>query len=66
MAKFNRSILKSYDLDVDLSKESDKGSETEPTNISSEVTEKSSSQTPQFKFDQCSIKGASYKGITLE
>ena len=27
------------------------------------MTEKSSSQTPQFKFDQCSIKGASYKGV---
>ena len=27
------------------------------------MTENSSSQTPQFKFDKCSIKGASYKGV---
>ena len=27
------------------------------------MTEKSSSKTPQFKFDQCSIIGASYKGL---
>ena len=63
MAQFDKSILESHDEDVDPSKESDNGSETEPTNISSEVTEKSSCQTPQFKFDQCSIKGASYKGV---
>ena len=46
MAKSDKSILESYDKDVHPSKESDKGRETEPTNISSEVTEKSSSQTP--------------------
>ena len=61
VTKLNKSILKSYDYDVDPSKES--FSENEPTHISSEGTEKWSSQTPQFKLDQCSFKGASYKGV---
>ena len=47
MAKLDNSILESSDKDVHPSKESNKGSETEPTNIS-EVTEKSAHQVPQF------------------
>ena len=63
MAKSNKSVLESSDKDVHPSKESNKGSETEHTNISYEVTERSSYQTPQFKCDMCSIQGASYKGV---
>ena len=40
MAKLDNCILESSDKDVHPSKDSNKGSETEPTNIS-EVTEKS-------------------------
>ena len=52
MAKSDNSILESSDKDIHPSKESNKGNETEPTNIS-EVTEKSASQVPQFNCDQC-------------
>ena len=55
MAKSDNSILESSGEDVNPSKESNEGSETEPTNIS-EVTEKSASQVPQFNCDQCSIQ----------
>ena len=55
MAKLDTSILESSDKDVHPSTESNKGSETEPTNIF-EVTEKSANQVPQFNCDQCIIK----------
>ena len=45
-------ILESSDKDVHPSKESNKGSETEPSNIS-EVNENSASQVSQFNRDQC-------------
>ena len=47
VAKLDNSILESSDKFIHPSKESNKGSETEPTNIS-EVTEKSAHQVPQF------------------
>ena len=56
MAKLDNSILESSDKGVHPSKESNKGSETEPTNIS-EVTEKSAYQVPQFNCDQCISNG---------
>ena len=62
MAKSVNSILESSDKDLHPSKESNKCSETEPTNIS-EVTEKSLSQVPQFICDQCIFQGASYKDV---
>ena len=62
MAKSDNSILESSGEDVNPSKESNEGSETEPTNIS-EVTEKSASQVPQFNCDQCIFQGASYKEV---
>ena len=62
MAKLDNSILESSDKDVHPSKESNKGSETEPTNIS-EVTEKSAYQVPQFNCDQCIFQGASCKEV---
>ena len=62
MAKLDNSILESSDKDVHPSKESNKGSETEPTNIS-EVTEKSAYQVPQFNCDQSIFQGASYKEV---
>ena len=62
MAKSNKSILESSDKDVHPSKESNKGSLIEPTNIS-EVTEKSASQVPQFNCDQCIFQGASCKEV---
>ena len=62
MAKLDNSILESSDKDVHPSKESNKGSETEPTNIS-EVTEKSAHQVPQFNCDQCIFQGASCKEV---
>ena len=54
--------LESSDKDVHPSKESKKGSDTEPTNIS-EVTEKSAHQVPQFNCDQCIFQGASCKEV---
>ena len=48
MAKLDNSILESSDKDFHSSKDSNKGSETEPTNIS-EVTEKSG-QVSQFSL----------------
>ena len=60
--KSDNFILESSDKDVHPSKESNKCSETEPTNIS-EVTEKSASQVPQFNCDQCIFQGASYKEV---
>ena len=55
VAKLDNSILESSDKDVHPSKDSNKGSETEPTNIS-EVTENSGQQVPQFNCDQCISK----------
>ena len=57
-----KSILESSDEDVHSSKESNKGSETEPTTIS-EVTEKSASRVPQFTCDQCIFHGSFYKEV---
>ena len=51
MVKSDNSILESSDKDVPPSKESNKGSETEPTNIS-EVTEKSAYQVSRLNCDQ--------------
>jgi hypothetical protein len=51
MAKLDNSILESSDKDIQArypSKESNKGSDTEPT-IIPEATEKSAHQVPQFK-----------------
>ena len=62
MEKADNSILESSDKDVHPSKESNKSSETEPTNIS-EVTEKSAYQVPQFNCDQCIFQGTSYKEV---
>ena len=62
MAKLDNSIMESSDKDVHPSKESNKGSETEPTNIS-EVTEKSAHQVPQFNCDQCISQRASCKEV---
>ena len=52
VAKLDNSILESFDKYIHPSKDSNKGSETEPTNIS-EVTEKIGHQVPQFNCDQC-------------
>ena len=52
VAKSDNFILESSDKDVHPSKESNKGSETEPSNIS-EVNENSASQVSQFNRDQC-------------
>ena len=49
--------------DIHPSNYSDKRSETEHTNILSEGTEKSASQTPKFKCDLCSFQRASDKGV---
>ena len=62
MAKSDKSTLESSDKDVHLSKVSNKGSETEQTNIP-EVTEKSAYQVPQFNCDQCIFQGASCKEV---
>ena len=62
MAKLDNSILESSEKDVHPSKESNNGSETDPTNIS-EVTEKSLHQVPQFNCDQCIFQGASCKEV---
>ena len=62
MAKLDNSILESSDKDVHPSKESNKGCETEPTNIS-EVTEKSAQHVPQFNCDQCIFQGSSCKDV---
>ena len=63
VSKSDKSIQESSDKDVHPSNDSDKRSETEHTNILSEVTEKSASQAAKFKCDQCSFKGASDKGV---
>ena len=55
MAKLDNSILESSDKDIHPSKDSNKFSETEPTNIS-EVTEKFGHKVPQFNCDQCIFK----------
>ena len=62
VAKLDNSIMESSDQDVHPSKYSNKGSKTEPTNIS-EVKEKSGHQVPQFNCDQCIFQGASCKEI---
>ena len=62
MAKLDNSIPESSDKDVHPSKDSNQGSETEPTNIS-EMTEKSGHQVPQFNCDQCIFQGASCKEV---
>ena len=59
--KSDNSFLESSDKDVHPRKESNKCSETEPTNIS-EVTEKSAPQ-HQFNCDQCIFQWASYKDV---
>ena len=61
MAKLDNYILESSEKDVHPSKESIKGSETEPTNLS-EVTEKSAHQV-QFNCDQCIFQGTSCKEV---
>ena len=62
MAKLDNSILESSDKYIHPSKEVNKGSDTEPANIS-EVTEKSANQVPQFNCDQCIFQGASCKEV---
>ena len=62
MAKLDNSVLESSDKNVHPSKESNKGSETEPKNIS-EVTENSAHQVPEFNCDQCIFQGASSKKV---
>ena len=62
VAKLDNSILESSDKDIHPSKDSNKGSETEPTNIY-EVTEKFGHQVPQFNCDQCIFQGASCKKV---
>jgi hypothetical protein len=62
VAKLDNSILESSDNGIHPSKEINKGSDTEPTNIS-EVTEKSANQVPQFNCDQCIFQGASCKEV---
>ena len=56
--------MESSDKDVHPSKDSNKGSETEQTNIS-EVTEKSGHQVPQFNCDQCISKELLAKKLSI-
>ena len=62
MAYLDNSILESSGKHVHPSREANKGSDTEPTNIS-EVTEKFAHQVPQFNCDQCIFLGASCKEV---
>ena len=62
LAKLDNSILESSDKDFHQRKDSNKGSETEPTYIS-EVTEKSGHQVPQFICGQCIFQWASCKEL---